>query len=125
MNRKWVPLMLQSRRSFLSTLCISTAYVDIVRIPSLGSNIRLNGSIRTKAVFEEIIRELNSSVASPETRTNDATIIAVVQVLCGDMMIAEDYVLKVHEQGLWSMVLQRGGLNQLGGNGAIADTLAM
>lgn len=117
--------MLQSRRSFLSTLCISTAYVDIVRIPSLGSNIRLNGSIRTKAVFEEIIRELNSSVASPETRTNDATIIAVVQVLCGDMMIAEDYVLKVHEQGLWSMVLQRGGLNQLGGNGAIADTLAM
>ncbi|GAB7350928.1 hypothetical protein MBLNU459_g1438t2 [Dothideomycetes sp. NU459] len=80
MNRKWVPLMLQSRESFLS---------------------------------------------NPDTSADDSTIVAVVQLLCGEMMVRDDYVLQWHEAGLWSMVAKRGGLDQLGGNGAIADTLTI
>ncbi|GAB7350929.1 hypothetical protein MBLNU459_g1438t1 [Dothideomycetes sp. NU459] len=125
MNRKWVPLMLQSRESFLSTLCISTAYVDILRTPPPGSNTRPTASIRTNAVFEEIIRLLKVSIGNPDTSADDSTIVAVVQLLCGEMMVRDDYVLQWHEAGLWSMVAKRGGLDQLGGNGAIADTLTI
>lgn len=81
--------------------------------------------VRTRAVFEEVISLINRSMNDEETRTDDATIIAIIQLLCGEMMMANDAVLPVHEQGLWSMVMQRGGLTTLGNGGEIAALLVM
>ncbi|KAF1356956.1 hypothetical protein BDV97DRAFT_394823 [Delphinella strobiligena] len=125
-QRSWLPMVAQTRRTFLSSLCASTAYLDAMQ--SVGSQTRRQKSIqrvRTRAVFEEVLSLINRSMNHQETRTDDATIIAIIQLLCGEMMMANDAVLPVHEQGLWSMVMQRGGLTTLGNEGEIAALLVI
>jgi len=109
--------------AFLSTLCISAPYVDTMQ-PDTSPN-RQGDSASTLAVRQEVMGLINRNLRQTARKADDLTIVAVVQLLTGEMMSLTCESLAVHEHGLTAMIMERGGLEQLGGNGRVASTCTM
>lgn len=109
----WVPMMLQNRHSFLSSVCINATSLDIRR----GL---IDDSPETLTVKVEAISEINAMLQHKEHQASDSTIMSVVHVLCNEIPRGDEMTLLCHLKGLELMVSQRGGMSQLGGKGCIA-----
>lgn len=121
-------MLLDEPHSFISTLCISSAYLDMMNLTNAPtSNQRTSESLQTIAVRDEVVTMINEQFkfGDPKKFADDQTIIAVIQILCGDLISGNTLHIPVHELGLWSMVQQRGGLHKLGGKGQVAGVLTM
>lgn len=123
MIRKWAPLIVQAPEAFLSTLCIASPYVDMMT--SSNQNLPASDSAQTLAVRHEVIRRIQESLTDPNRRIDDLTIITVLQLLTGYVISANTQTLHVHEFGLLNMIKERGGLEQLGGDGHIASSVVV
>lgn len=120
-------MMLDSRPSFLSCLGISAAYVDMMRLTSTPYTAPLGpiDSQETLQIRHEVIQMITACLQDPDMRTHDLTIMAVAQLLCADMISGNIQGMSVHEKGLRQMIVSRGGLDTLGGNGVIATVITM
>ncbi|KAK4993930.1 hypothetical protein LTR50_000144 [Elasticomyces elasticus] len=122
MGRTWVPALLSAPHPFLSTLCIGSVHQDAMML----SHSPLSGavdSIRTRRVRSEVINLILRKINLGSAATDDQTIIAVMCLICSDVMCHNEGSLTVHEQGLQKMVRLRGGLKKLGVNGVLAAVL--
>ncbi|KAH0298777.1 hypothetical protein KCU71_g12739, partial [Aureobasidium melanogenum] len=126
MCKKWVPMLFAGQASFLSTLCISSAYLDMMHM-DFSHTLTVNSieSVRTLMVREQTVQLISKCLSDPETCCNDANIVSVVHMLFGEMIVACKPTLKCHEDGLHTMVEHRGGLDNLGGNGLLASMVTI
>ncbi|KAI4729254.1 hypothetical protein E4T49_02964 [Aureobasidium sp. EXF-10728] len=121
MCKKWVPMLFAGRAAFLSTLCISSAYLDMMQMDfTVTRTANSIESVRTLTVREQTVKLIGERLSDPETCCNDANIVSVVHLLFGEMIVAGSQALQWHEDGLHTMVEYRGGLDNLGGNGLLA-----
>ncbi|KAI4761672.1 hypothetical protein E4T52_02611 [Aureobasidium sp. EXF-3400] len=122
MCKKWVPMLFAGRAAFLSTLCISSAYLDMMQMDFQSRTLTANSieSVRTLTVREQTVQLISERLSDPETCCSDANIVSVVHLLFGEMIVACNQALQWHEGGLHTMVEYRGGLEKLGGNGLLA-----
>ena len=79
---------------------------------------------RTK-VRVEVISLINEALKDPKLQTADCTIVAVLQLLTGEIMGPHQKTLQFHQRGLHDMVRQRGGLDGLGVHGQLALIITM
>lgn len=124
----YVPELLRARHAFLSTICISSAHDDIMSRaskPDPPDWLSTREGIERLRVRSEVIGLVNQSLADPELRVADATIISVLHLLNSEVMGCDDRVMKTHQDGLHRMVRQRGGLEGLGVKGQLARILTM
>jgi hypothetical protein len=129
MLKTWLPYLIRARRSFLSTLCISTAHDEAMQRVVFGSD-SFRGTKKAVvyerlAVKSEVISMINTSLDDPQQRTSDATIIAVLNILNSEMISCDTSALKTHQRGLNRMITMRGGLDKLGVLGNLARTVTV
>ncbi|KAH0366750.1 hypothetical protein KCU65_g5109, partial [Aureobasidium melanogenum] len=126
MCKKWVPMLFAGQASFLSTLCISSAYLDMMHM-DFSHRLTVNSieSVRTLAVREQTVQLISKRLSNPDTCCNDANIVSVVHLLFGEMIVACPLALQWHEDGLHTMVEHRGGLDNLGGHGLLASMVTI
>ena len=79
---------------------------------------------RTKARVE-VISLINEALKNPKMQTSDSTLVAVLQLLSGEIMGRDEKTLQLHQRGLHNMVRQRGGLEKLGVHGQLALVITM
>ena len=126
LSMHWMPTLLRARHAFLSTICISLAYDDIVRRsgqPLSPGNVQLH--MQRMQVRQSVIALINESLNDPEMRIADETIVAVLHVLNSEVMGCDDRSMQIHSSGLHEMVRERGGLERLGPGGQLATVLTM
>lgn len=122
MAQYWVPTLLKARHAFLSTICISSAHDDIMQRSAQPPDQRpLHESFERMQIRQEVTGMINQSMSDPQMQTTDTTMVAVLHLLNAEIMGCDDSVMRVHQSGLHAMVRQRGGLNNLGGNGQLAS----
>ena len=61
----------------------------------------------------------------PQKQAADETILAVLHLLNSDIMGCDDRDMRIHQDGLVKMVMQRGGLDKLGLGGQLSVVLTM
>ena len=72
-------------------------------------------------VKEEIFSMLNQRLQDPRLQGDDTTLMGILHVLAGEMWNCDENALRVHIRGVAQFVRQRGGLEKLGRNEALAD----
>jgi hypothetical protein len=98
----------------LSSTCLVTTWLDMKQGHSGDSK-------RTAMVKEETFQMLNQRLQDPRLQSDDTTLMGILHVLAGEMWNCDENALRVHIQGVAQFVNQRGGLEKLGRNGALAD----
>lgn len=107
--------MLRHRHTFLSTVCVSATYDDIVRRATGAAEHQriVLESIKRTEERSEVVAMINEHLSSPALGATDRTIGAVLQVLDIEVMAGNERVLDVHQKGLRQFVAMRGGLQGL------------
>jgi hypothetical protein len=117
LGRYWIPTALRYAHTFLGTLCLATAYHDVIHEEPLES-------VQTIALRQEVIHLVGRNMLNADTRASDHNIMAVIQLIISEVIGREESGLNWHENGLENMVKERGGLNQLGIDGHLASSIA-
>lgn len=115
MGKHWVPTVLGSPHTFLSTLCIASAHLDSI----LERDVE---SVETSSLRQEIIHLVGQNLAQPGQGISDLNIISLIQLIASEVIGREEFSLRVNEAGLEQMIILRGGLDQLGVSGYLAST---
>jgi hypothetical protein len=117
LGKYWIPTALSYSHTFLGTLCLATAYHDVI-------NERALESVQTVALRQEVIHLVGRNMLDPETRASDHNIMAIIQLIISEVIGREESGLSWHENGIESMIKQRGGLEKLGVNGRLASAVS-
>jgi hypothetical protein len=118
LGQYWIPTALSYPHTFLSTLCVTAAYHDTIHQRSLDS-------LQTLALHQEVIHLVGRNMVAQDTRVSDDNIMAIIQLIISEMIRGDiQSGLKWHEDGIESIIKQRGGLQQLGINGRLAATIS-
>jgi len=122
----WIPTLLKAKHAFLSSLCISSSHDDIMQRGIQERHQRLPfGSSQRWAVRGEVMSMINNAIKNSESRVADATIVAVLQLLNSEIMGCDGRGMAIHQRGLHNMIVERGGLHQLGVDGHLSSILTM
>jgi hypothetical protein len=117
LGKYWIPTALSYPHTFLGTLCLATAYHDVIHERQLES-------VQTIALRQEVIHLVGRNMLDPEARVSDHNIMAIVQLIISEVIGREESGLSYHENGIESMIRQRGGLDELGVNGRLASAIS-
>jgi hypothetical protein len=117
LGRYWIPTALSYPHTFLGTLCLATAYHDVIHERQLES-------VQTIALRQEVIHLVGRNMLDPEARVSDHNIMAIIQLIISEVIGREESGLRWHEDGIESMIKQRGGLDKLGVNGRLASSIS-
>jgi hypothetical protein len=112
----WIPTALSHPHTFLGTLCLATAYHDVMNELPLES-------VQTIALRQEVIHLVGRNMLNSDVSVTDHNIMAVIQLIISEVIGREESGLTWHESGLETMVEQRGGLKQLGVHGRLASSI--
>lgn len=113
MSEQWVPAQSSERFTFLGSLILGTSDLDV--------HCKIKGdSALTVAVKNEVILLVNERLSNPETQYSDLTLMAVVLMLCGEVVSGDEKICSVHEYGITKIINKRGGMKNLGVGGALA-----
>lgn len=124
MSEKWLPLMLTAPHAFLASLCISAPYSDLMAADQSGDEPASYADTRqTMEILDIVPRMINDKLN--ENGPSDSNITAVVQLLLGQLSSPYTALIGSHQNALKRMVNLRGGLDKLGGNGALALNLVI
>lgn len=116
-----MPVLLQGRHTFLSTICISSAHDDIMSRAAQPPDSRYkHESVERMRVRQEVTSMINEAMQDQHLQTTDATLMAVLQLLNSEIMGCDDGIMRVHQKGLHAMIQLRGGLAALGVSGQLA-----
>ncbi|KAF4549445.1 Hypothetical protein D9617_21g096660 [Elsinoe fawcettii] len=120
----WVPLLCRTPSAFLSSLCLSAPYTDLMaNANTWNSQNPRSESRQTMEVLTVVPQLLNQSLADPTQGFNDTNIAAVLQLLAAQISGDYNWMVPYHRKFLKQMVNSRGGLEKLGGGGVIAVTM--
>ncbi|KAF2464580.1 uncharacterized protein BDR25DRAFT_95732 [Lindgomyces ingoldianus] len=114
---KWMPSMLAHPHSLLSSTILASTYLDM----HAGCS---GDSKRTVLVKGEVIGWINERLRNAETQFSDLTLTVILHLLAGEMWSCNEKTLRIHESGVARLILQRGGMESLGGNGALGEVAA-
>ncbi|KAH3918475.1 hypothetical protein HBH56_037160 [Parastagonospora nodorum] len=117
LGKYWIPTALSYPHTFLGTLCLATAYHDVIHELELES-------VQTIALRQEVIHLVGRNMLDPETRVSDHNIMAIIQLIISEVIGREESGLTWHENGIEGMICQRGGLEKLGVNGRLASAIS-
>ncbi|KAF2032015.1 hypothetical protein EK21DRAFT_99335 [Setomelanomma holmii] len=106
LGRYWIPTALSHPHTFLGTLCLATAYHDVIHERQLES-------VQTIALRQEVIHLVGRNMTDTNKRVSDHNIMAIIQLIISEVIGREESGLTWHETGMETMIEQRGGLNQL------------
>ena len=124
MSSSFVPSVLKAEHSFLSTLCISSSYVDLMRsLNKQGDGF--GDTSHTAEIREGVIIRIGREMRDPVRAKNDHTIMAVLMLLNGELIDGERFASLIHENGLAQMIKSRGGLDKLDNGTQLAPVLTM
>lgn len=123
MARHYIPILVQSRDAFYSTICISAAHDEIMEREFGVGDTKPQESTRRLQVRSHIINMINESMQHNDT--SDGTVIAVLHVWYSELIGGHPEHISVHRKGLSDLVNTRGGLAVLGVEGQLARTLVM
>ena len=82
-------------------------------------------SATTIALKTAVITEINNNLIGLASQVNDLTIIAISQLLAAEVVSGDKVALKAHIKGLEMILIERGGLDNLGMNGLLESILSM
>lgn len=117
LGRHWIPTALSYPHTFLGTLCLATAYHDVIHEQPLES-------VQTIALRQEVIHLVGRNMLDPKASVSDHNIMAIIQLIISEVIGREESGLSWHENGIETMIKQRGGLSQLGVNGYLASSIS-
>jgi hypothetical protein len=117
LGKQWIPTALSYPHTFLGTLCVASAYHDVVQERSLES-------VQTIAIRQEVIHLVGRNMVDPDARVSDHNIMAVIQLILSEVIGREESGLSWHEEGIQTMIKQRGGLEKLGVDGCLASSIS-
>jgi hypothetical protein len=117
MGQHWIPTVLSSPHTFLSTLCVASSHLDAI----LERNTE---SIETLSLRQEIMHLIDQNIAHPSKKIDDLNITSLIQLIAGEVIGREEGALRYHERGITAMIEHRGGLNDLGVSGYLASTIS-
>jgi hypothetical protein len=100
MEQQWIPSCLEHPHTFLSTLYIASAHLDVV-------HKREAEGLETAALKQELVHLIGTNLTHHDDSVANHNIIAVVQLIAGE-------VISRAEAGVETMIKQRGGLNEPG-----------
>jgi hypothetical protein len=115
MGQHWIPTVLSSPHTFLSTLGIASAHLDTI----LERDVE---SVETSSLRQEVIHLISQNLVNPGQEINDLNVTSLIQLITGEVIGREEISLKINEAGLEQMIRLRGGLNRLGMSGYLAST---
>jgi hypothetical protein len=81
-------------------------------------------SIETTALRQDIIYFVGGNLTNPEQSIADHQIIAVSQLILGEVIGRNEASLKYHQAGMETMIKHRGGLEKLGMDGHLASAVS-
>lgn len=111
-----MPLLLTSPPAFLSSLCISAPYTDIMALSIDRSNQPgVSNNRQTLEVLDVVPRMINESLSDPAQGPSDSNIVAVTQLLSGSLLSDYTALVPSHQTFIKHMIKQRGGLHKLQG----------
>jgi hypothetical protein len=113
----WIPTCLDYPHTFLSTLYMASAHHDVVRRLEVES-------IETIALRQDIIHFMGGNLTDPEQSVADHQIVAVSQLILGEVISRNEISLKYHQAGMETMIKHRGGLKELGMKGHLASAVS-
>ena len=117
LGKHWIPECLKYAHAFLSTLYMASAYDDVVQNREIES-------LETAALRQDVIHFVGGHLTDVEQSVADHNIIAVSQLILGDVISRADIGLRYHQMGIAKMIEQRGGLQNLGVNGQLASAVS-
>jgi hypothetical protein len=117
LGKYWIPTALSYSHTYLGTLCLATAYHDVIHERPLES-------VQTVALRQEVIHLVGRNMLDPEARVSDHNIMAIIQLIISEVIGREESGLSWHENGIENMIKQRGGLENLGVEGRLASAVS-
>ena len=117
LGRHWIPECLNYAHTFLSTLYMASAYDDVVHDREIET-------LETAALRQDVIHFVSGNLTDVAQSVADHNIIAVSQLILGDVISRSDAGLHFHQNGIAMMIKQRGGLQNLGVNGQLASAVS-
>lgn len=116
MGVAWLPTVMRSQHTFLSTLNLASAYMHAVCGRDNSSDEQPFRIILQTIIF----RLINTEMEDPPGRTSDLTILAVVQLILSELVEFDRRRIEVHLLEIRRMVQLRGALPRLGVGGDLA-----
>jgi hypothetical protein len=113
----WIPACLNHAHTFLSTLYMASAHHDVVQRRKVES-------LETTALRQDIIHFVGGNLTNPTQRVADHQIIAVSQLILGEVIGRNEASLRYHQAGMETMIKHRGGLKELGMGGHLASVVS-
>ncbi|KAI4615884.1 hypothetical protein J4E83_006552 [Alternaria metachromatica] len=117
LGKHWIPECLDHPHTFLSTLYMASAHDDVIHKREVES-------LETAALRQDVIHFVGGNLTNTEQSVADHNIIAVSQLILGDVISRTDVGLRFHQNGIATMINQRGGLRNLGVNGQLASAVS-
>lgn len=102
----WMSACLHYPHTFLGTLYIASSHYDALRQCKAES-------LETAGLRQEVIHFVSEHLTNRENGVADHNIVAVLQLITGNVIGGVDAGLKLHQDGLQTMIRQRGGLQKL------------
>ncbi|KAF4556379.1 Hypothetical protein D9617_1g082560 [Elsinoe fawcettii] len=122
---QWVPLTSAAPHTFLASLCISAPYTDLIDHPSGDDASPCTDTRHTMELMDILPRIITDRLGDEADPNSDSNIIAVAYLLTGQLSTPYTSFIAAHQAALRRMVIARGGLRFLGGNGVIAMNLVL
>ncbi|KAJ8114223.1 hypothetical protein OPT61_g3842 [Boeremia exigua] len=112
--KKWLPLMLSHPHIILSSTVLASTWLDM-------QNKFSGDSTTTAMVKAETISMISERLVDPNLQLGDATLTVILHLFAGEMWVCNEKVLRIHENGVASIISRRGGLSTFVHNRAIAE----
>jgi hypothetical protein len=112
-----MPMLLAHPKQLLSATALASTHQDMC----MGIH---GDSKRTMLVKSEIIGYINDMLRDPETQFSNMTLMLILHLLAGEMWNCNEKILHIHQSGITKLVSQRGGIEALYPNRAIAEVTA-
>lgn len=72
-------------------------------------------------VKAETMGMINERLSNPTSQLDDATLIVILHLFAGEMWRCNEKILRVHENGVATLINRRGGLVSFTHNRAVAE----
>ena len=112
--KKWLPLMLSHPHIILSSTVLASTWLDM-------HNKCSGDSATTAMVKAETISMINERLVNPALRLDATTLIVILHLFAGEMWVCNEKTLRIHENGIATIIARRGGLSTFIYNRALAE----
>ncbi|KAF2222376.1 hypothetical protein BDZ85DRAFT_127216 [Elsinoe ampelina] len=124
--RRWFAVLIHSPLAYLARLCLTAPFTDLmVSQTSSVEGFSDSDTRLTLEIFDVIPRIINDTLNDPLQQCSNSTMLAIVQLLYGQLYTSYRSLIGSHQFALRQMILARGGLEKLDGNGPVAVGVTM